>query len=111
MRWLGLFLLLVGMAFLVTGIVGAALELGHTYQQALDHPMEDPPAGAGTDDLPMRMLVHVGIGAIGVVPMIVGSIMLKIGIIQRLLRGSSRRPTARRPAPGANPSGLDRGPS
>lgn len=114
MRWLGAFLMLVGAAFLITGIAGAALELGHTYQQVLDHPMDDPPAGAGTSDLPTRMLIHVGIGAIGVVPMIVGSVMLKVGIIRRLLRGSPRTAPARRPEPvdeaGPDPSRLDQGP-
>ncbi len=92
MRWIGILLLAVGMVIVVIGIAGAAMELAGTYQQVLDDPM----ATGGEDKsegLPARMFIFVGIGAIGVVPMIVGGTMLRIGLMRKLL-GRSAKPSS-----------------
>lgn len=86
MRTLGAFLLIVGIVFLAYGIVGAVLELGATYQRAADDAMAMTEQDEGVA-LATRMAMHLVIGAIGVLPMIAGTILLRVGIIRRLLRG------------------------
>lgn len=77
MRVLGLLLMLVGMSIAVFGISGAVSELGRAYR----HVLEDPLADAQVDDkteLPRRMLIHVAIGASGVVPLVPGVVLHRL---------------------------------
>lgn len=77
--------MVIGGAIVIVGIGGAVRELAATYQQALDDPMAETQADR-TDGLPARMLMFAGIGALGIVPLLVGGTMLKIGILRLLLR-------------------------
>lgn len=79
---LGLILTLAGTAIIVYGIYEAMSELVGMYQGAFEDAMASPEGGEkGVAD---RMLRGVKIGAIGVPLFLVGSIMLKISMFQRL---------------------------
>lgn len=76
MRALGWALILVGMFVAGWGIYGALSALAETYQHALDDPLGENETDEKTD-LPRTMLVHAGIGALGVLPGVPGLFMLR----------------------------------
>lgn len=80
---LGLILMLVGGGVMLVGIVMALLQLGSLYQGALDDPLGQP---MGTEDAVRFGMLHwVGIGALGIVPFLIGVVMFK-GAIARIYR-------------------------
>lgn len=94
---LGLFLMLAGAGIMLLGIVQALLQLSSLYQGAIDHPL-DQPEGA---EMAIRagMLHWVGIGAIGVVPFLIGLVLFKGEVARRLRRRMQRSATPRTPKP------------
>lgn len=78
MRALGWLLIVVGMLIAGWGIYGALSALGQAYQHALDDPLGENDMDEKSD-LPRTMLVHVAIGAVGVLPGVPGLILAKTG--------------------------------
>lgn len=76
MRALGWVLILVGMLIAGWGIYGALSALVETYRHALDDPLGESETDE-TTDLPRTMLIHVGIGSLGVLPGVPGLFMLR----------------------------------
>lgn len=86
---LGLFLMFVGGAVMVAGIVLAVLKLASLYQGALDAPLDQPP---GTEAAVETGMLHgVAFGAIGIVPFIIGSVLVKATIAQKIIRARAKR--------------------
>jgi len=80
----GVILSLIGGGVILYGASLAIVPLVGMYQGALEHPLDDPKGGEqGVSD---QMLHGVKIGAIGVLPMIAGSVLLKAGAFQLLRR-------------------------
>lgn len=90
---LGLILMLVGGGVMLAGIVMALLQLGSLYQGAIDDPLGQP---LGTEDSVRYDMLHwVGIGAIGVVPFLIGVVLFK-GALARIYRRRRLGASARR---------------
>lgn len=89
MRAFALLLLLFGMLIAGYGIYGAVSELGQAYQHVLDDPLGESEVDENTE-LPRRMLIHVAIGATGVVPLVPGVLLLRIARTQRRKRQFER---------------------
>ena len=93
---IGLVLSLLGGGVILYGAGLAVVPLVGMYQGAVDHPL-DQPEGA-EQNVSREMLHGVKIGAIGVVPMLAGSVLMKAAMFQRLragkgaARGSLPRP-------------------
>lgn len=87
-KYLGLSLLLLGGAIMLTGIGLALTPLFELYRDSLEHPLDEP-ATPESETRP-RMMRGVYVGAAGAPLMIAGSIMLKVTMIQRL-RGRGPR--------------------
>ncbi len=81
---LGTLLLLIGAAVMLYGLGTALLELMGLYQGALSDPLGQP-EGAETD-ISRRMIRAAITGALGIPPFLVGAVLLKITLIQRLRR-------------------------
>ncbi|MFZ4573953.1 MAG: hypothetical protein ACOYN0_06120 [Phycisphaerales bacterium] len=78
-------LILLGGAVLLYGGGGALRELFSLYGSALNNPLDGPPGGEqGLSD---RMLHGVKVGAIGLLPLIVGVALLKGSFARRGRRG------------------------
>lgn len=90
-KYLGLALLLLGGAIMLTGLALAVTPLIELYRNNLEHPLDEP-ATPETQTKP-RMMKGVYVGAAGAPLMIAGSIMLKITMIQRLRGGPRRKDT------------------
>ena len=92
--WLGLILTALGLAIVLFGIGSSLRDLVAIYANAVNSPLDDPmvggsddPAGAregnggtgivGEQAISKHMLRGVWIGAIGIPPLIVGSVLLK----------------------------------
>jgi hypothetical protein len=75
---IALVLFMIGMGIVLYGLGAAVMELVGLYSSALNDPLADSPRGEarGVSD---RMVRDVIIGGIGVVPLLVGSVMLKMG--------------------------------
>ncbi len=81
-RLTGLLLLLLGIAVMVTGIGLALKPLVDTYAANMQDPMGDKTT-AIEDGLRPRMIRGVVIGAAGVVPLLIGSVVLKRSLFRR----------------------------
>ncbi len=82
---LALILVAVGAIVMFYGGGTAVKELMGLYSSTLNDPMRETDGGAeGVRD---RMLEGVIIGGVGAVPFVAGTLMLRITILQRLLRG------------------------
>jgi hypothetical protein len=101
-------LLLGGMAVVLYGLGAAIMELVRMYGSALSDPLADPPGagaergGGGVGD---RMVRDVIIGAIGIPPMLIGSLMLGVGVLgllRRLIAGKTETPKNEK-GPGKSP--------
>ena len=77
-------LFLGGMAVVLYGLGSALLELIGLYSSALNTPLDNP--AGGEQGVSNRMFRYVIIGACGVPPMLVGSVMLSIGFWSRVMR-------------------------
>ncbi|MBZ0173157.1 MAG: hypothetical protein K8E66_12305 [Phycisphaerales bacterium] len=76
-RLIGCVLIIVGALLVCTGAVNAVLEFGAIYTQVSDDPLAEPvvdeEARAG------RMLWHAGYGVAGLVPLGIGTVLVKFG--------------------------------
>ncbi|MCC6952257.1 MAG: hypothetical protein IT433_12545 [Phycisphaerales bacterium] len=90
-KYLGLGLLLLGGAIMLTGLALAVSPLIELYRNNLEHPLDEP-ATPQAQTKP-RMMRGVYVGAAGAPLMIAGSIMLKISMIHRLRGGPLRKDT------------------
>lgn len=80
---IGLILMLVGGGVMLLGIVMALLQLVGLYQGVLDDALDQP---MGTEDAVRFGMLHwVGIGALGVLPFLIGVVMFK-GAIYKIYR-------------------------
>jgi len=78
---LGIVLTLLGGAVAVAGLLGALSELVGMYSSALNDAMADGPEGKAVGASMMRWAI---IGAAGVPFLLVGSVLLKISLFQKL---------------------------
>ena len=85
---LGLILMLIGAAVAVTGIVLALLSLGGLYSGFLTDALGQPDDAVQTTQ--HGMYKGVIIGAIGIVPFVVGSMMVKGSIVRKLIRARNK---------------------
>ncbi|HMN39381.1 MAG TPA: hypothetical protein PKE29_00950 [Phycisphaerales bacterium] len=83
---IGLVLLLAGTAVVLYGLGAAIMELVHLYGSALSDPMADTPGVGAERGVSDRMIRDVIIGAIGVPPMVIGSVMLGMGLFGLMRR-------------------------
>lgn len=88
-KYLGLALLLLGGAIMLSGIGLALSPLVDLYRSNLEHPLDEP--ATPESQTKSRMLNGVYLGAAGAPLMIAGSIILKITMIQRLRGMGPRR--------------------
>jgi hypothetical protein len=79
---IGLVLSLAGAAVVIVGIGMAVHELIGLYQGAINDPMHEPQGGEKA--VSARMIHGVLIGAAGVPFLIIGSVLLKVTLFQRL---------------------------
>ena len=78
-----------GLAVVLYGLGSALMELVGLYSGAINAPLDNPAGGEkGVSD---RMIRGVVIGAIGVGPMLVGSAMLGMGMVTRLVKMIHKR--------------------
>lgn len=102
---LGFTLLLVGIAIIVFGMFQALRPVVAMYQEAMTDPMGSEAQHSGQqdaldnakDDVPKQMFQGIAIGAVGLVPLLIGTVLLKIAMFQRLRR--SRLFTPQPPSP------------
>jgi hypothetical protein len=82
---IGLLLTLVGLAIVLYGLGQALLGVTSIYANALNSPLNDPAAGASTGEIAISkdMMRHVWIGAIGIPPLLVGTVLLKWALYSR----------------------------
>ncbi|MFA6044668.1 MAG: hypothetical protein WC718_06760 [Phycisphaerales bacterium] len=84
---IGIALSLLGGGVILYGAGLAIVPLVGMYQGAVDHPLDQPD---GAEQNVSRDMLHgVKIGAIGVVPMLAGSVLLKVAMYQKL-RGKKK---------------------
>lgn len=81
---IGLILVLIGMAIALYGIGGAMMQVIGLYQGAIADPLGQPEGAEKA--VSVQMMRHVIIGLFGVPPLISGSVLLKIGMYQRMRR-------------------------
>lgn len=79
---LGVVLLLVGGAVILWGIAEALIPLIRYYGQALEAPLDQKEEAEQL--LSAAMKRGVLIGAAGVIPFLIGSVLLKVTLLQRL---------------------------
>lgn len=79
---IGLLLTLVGGGIILWGVWEALKPLADYYQASLNSAMSQP--DDAEQKLSAAMMRGVKIGLVGVLPMIIGSVMLKISMFQRL---------------------------
>lgn len=84
---LGVILILLGGAVMLYGFGAAVVELMGLYQGTFDDPMGQP--DGMEEGVSRRMIRSVIIGAVGVPFFIIGSVLLKITLLQRLRRRDS----------------------
>ena len=85
---LGLILVLIGAGVMLYGLGTALSELFGLYQGALSDPLAEPKVGE--KETSKAMIRAAIIGASGIPFFIVGSVLLKITLFQRLARGRRR---------------------
>lgn len=81
---LGGVLTVLGGGVVLYGAGLALVPLIRMYQGAMEHPLDEPPGGE--KHVSEQMLHGVKVGAIGVLPLIGGSVLLKAGMFQMLRR-------------------------
>jgi hypothetical protein len=87
---IGLILTLVGLAVVLYGLGSALKELVGLYAGALNDPLADP-AGGGERGVSARMTRDAWIGAAGVLPLLVGSFLLNLGLIGAIRKLGKKR--------------------
>lgn len=90
---LGMLLVLAGGAVMLYGIGSALLELVGLYQGAMTDPLGDSREGKAVS---AEMIRHVLTGAIGVLPFIIGTVLLKVSVFHWIRRNAQGRKSARR---------------
>lgn len=77
-------LFLIGLAIVLYGIGFALKEFVGMYSSAIDTPLDSPEGGEkGVSE---RMIHYVIIGAVGIPPLMVGSAMMGMGFIARVIK-------------------------
>jgi hypothetical protein len=87
-------LLLIGIAIIVFGMFQALRPVVAMYQEAITDPMGSSAQASGQpnvldsadNDVPNQMFRGIAIGAVGLVPLLLGTVMLKIALFQRFRR-------------------------
>lgn len=87
---LGLILTLAGAALIVAGIARGVLPLIDVYRNNLTDPLGQPEGAEEKVGPAMRR--GVILGACGVPPFIIGSVLLKVTMVQRIARAASGKP-------------------
>ena len=82
--FLGLILLLVGAAFIIAGIVHGLVPLIHLYRGALDDPLGQ--SATIEQDTSHAMIRGIIIGAIGILPFLIGSVLVKVSIFRTRIK-------------------------
>lgn len=108
----GLALVLIGVAIIVFGMFQALRPVVAMYQEAMTDPMgSQTQAGqpdvldSAKDDVPKKMFRGIAIGAVGLVPLLIGTVLIKVAIFQRVRRSKLFAP---QPAPPLGPSPAPR---
>lgn len=85
---LAIFLVAIGAIVMLYGIATGLASLVAIYQNALTDPLAEP----AKNEMSVRsdILRSVAIGAAGIVPFLIGSVMLKVGLFRVLIRKSSK---------------------
>ncbi len=91
---LGLVIMLIGAAIVITGIVIALLSLGGLYSGFVNDALGQPDDAVQTTQ--QGMYRGVIIGAIGIVPFLVGSMIVKGSIVRKLIRARNKSREAHR---------------
>ncbi len=85
---IGLILLFIGAALIMAGIVMGLLPLIHLYQGALTDAINQP--ANIEQDTSRAMFRGIIIGALGVLPFLIGSALVKVSIFQKLRKNKQR---------------------
>jgi hypothetical protein len=107
----GFALVIVGIVVIVFGMYQALRPVVAMYQEAMTDPMGTEAQASGQpdildsakDDVPKQMFRGIAIGAVGLVPLLIGSVLVKIAIFQRLRRSKMFAPQAHPPGHAAMP--------
>ncbi len=83
-NWIGLLFLLLGLVVMLAGAAMALLEFAGVYSHALTDPLSEPVQSE--HESADAMFRAVLIGASGFPLAVIGSVMLKIGLIKKLHR-------------------------
>ncbi|MEZ6241902.1 MAG: hypothetical protein R3B57_02565 [Phycisphaerales bacterium] len=86
-RLLGTLLLLLGVTIIAIGLVGALREIRDLYQGVTTDAMAEP--AVPEEERPNRILTDVAIGALGVPPLLAGSVLLtrsKIRLLHKMMK-------------------------
>ena len=86
--FIGLLLLLIGAAFLIAGIVMGLEPLISLYRGALNNPLGQP--GSVEQDTSHAMFHGLAIGAVGILPFLIGSALVKVSLFQKLRKKRAR---------------------
>ncbi len=97
---LGFTLLLVGIAIIVFGMFQALRPVVAMYQEAMTDPMGSEAQHSGQQDVldsakdkvPHQMFRGIAISAVGLIPLLIGTVLIKIAIFQRLRRSKMFAP-------------------
>lgn len=90
----GFALVIVGIVIIVFGMYQALRPVVAMYQEAMTDPMGTNAQATGQpdildnakDDVPKQMFRGIAIGAVGLVPLLIGSVLVKIALFQRIRR-------------------------
>ena len=96
----GFTLVILGVCIIVFGMFQALRPVVAMYQEAMTDPMGTEAQHSGQpdildnakDDVPKQMIAGIAIGAVGLVPLLIGSVLVKIAIFQRLRRSKMFAP-------------------
>lgn len=85
---LGLIIMLIGAAIVITGIVLALLSLGGLYEGFVTDAMGQP--DDAVEITQQGMYKGLIIGGIGIIPFIIGSALVKGSIVRKLIRARNK---------------------
>jgi hypothetical protein len=86
---LGMIFMAVGGGIMLFGMFLALRELGGLYQGVIDDPLGQPEGAE--DDVQQGMIRGVIVGGVGVLPFIIGSVMVKGAIARKISRAARGR--------------------
>jgi hypothetical protein len=86
---LGLILTVLGAGIMLYGIGAALVELIDLYQSTMADPLNQPEGGEAA--VSSRMIRSLLIGAAGIPALLIGSLLLRVSILQRIGRRRAAR--------------------